>query len=82
MHFHFILNLTLFNNASHFTRTTWRFRLTYDTDLPDFNKGALDVLKARQTFVQVRLDDFAELWVAFCDGSKDPTGGNDNNNQA
>lgn len=61
--------------------TTWKFlqqvRLTYDTDLPDFNKGALDVLEARQTFVQVGLDDIAELWVAFHDGSKDPTDGND-----
>lgn len=66
--------------------TTWKFRqkvrLTYDTDLPDFNKGALDVLEARQTFFQVGLDDFAELWVAFRDSSKDPAGGNDNNTEA
>lgn len=48
------------------------FRLTYDTDLPDFNEGTLDVLDARQTFVQVRLDDFTGQRVAFGDGSKDP----------
>lgn len=54
-----------------------RVRLTDNTDLPDFNEGALDVLEARQTFVQVGLDDFAELRVAFCDGSEDPTGDND-----
>lgn len=28
-------------------------RLTYDTDLPDFNKGTLNVLDVRQTLVQV-----------------------------
>lgn len=26
-------------------------RLTYDTDLPDFNKGTLDVLDVRQRLV-------------------------------
>lgn len=85
VHFHFILNVTLFSNTSHFPPTTWKFlqqvRLTYNTDLPDFNKGALDVLEAWQTFVQVILDDFAELRVTFRDGSKDPTGGNDNNTE-
>lgn len=47
--------------------------LTYDTDVPDFDKGTLDVLDVRQTLVQIRLEDITALWVALCDGSKDPT---------
>lgn len=47
-------------------------RLTYNTDLPDFDKGILDVLDVRQTLVQVRLEEFIALWVAFCNGSEDP----------
>ena len=47
--------------------------LTNDTDVPDFDKGALDVLDVGQTLVQIQLEHVTSLWVAFCDGSKDPT---------
>lgn len=47
-------------------------RLTYDTDLPDFNKRTLDVLDGWQTLVQIRYKDFIALWVAFCNGIEDP----------
>lgn len=53
---------------------TWvAMRLTYDTDLPDFSEGTLDVLDVRQTLVEIWPDNFTALWVAFCDGSENPT---------
>lgn len=46
--------------------------LTYDTDLPHFNKGTLDVLDVGQTLVQIRPEHITSLWVALCDGSENP----------
>lgn len=46
--------------------------LTDDADLPDFDKGALDLLDAGQTLVQVGPEHVVALWVTFCDGGKDP----------
>lgn len=52
----------------------WTFanRLTNNADLPDFDKGILDVLDAGQILVQVRFEYVIALRVAFCDGSEDP----------
>lgn len=50
-----------------------RVLITYNTDLPQFQKSSLNILDVWEVFVQIRLEDVTAQGVTLNDGTGNPT---------